>query len=269
MSGSPDPLYIRARRALLDGLEALESHLDSLVIVGAQAVYLHTGDAELAVAELTTDADIAIAPEFLSREPQIEKLLNEHGFKLQADPGKWMTPDAIQVDLLVPESVAGPGRRGARLPGHGKRSARRTKGIEGALINSRIHKVAALDPSDKRYFHVAVADPAALLIAKIHKIAERISQPDRLAEKDALDMFRLLRAIAMSTIVEGLRRQLGSELAAPVTAEALDLAKELLTKPDHRVPQMAARAAGGLEDPTIVAASLAALMSEVLANVYK
>lgn len=32
-----------ARTGLLDALEALESHLDALVIVGAQAIYLHTG----------------------------------------------------------------------------------------------------------------------------------------------------------------------------------------------------------------------------------
>jgi hypothetical protein len=35
--------YIEARRTLLDALDALESHRDSLVLIGAQAVYLHTG----------------------------------------------------------------------------------------------------------------------------------------------------------------------------------------------------------------------------------
>jgi len=42
MPGEPDPQYVRARRALLDGLAALEPHLDALVVVGAQAVDLHT-----------------------------------------------------------------------------------------------------------------------------------------------------------------------------------------------------------------------------------
>lgn len=49
MLGEPDPLYVLARQALLDGLAALEPHLNSIVVIGAQAVYLHTGPADLAV----------------------------------------------------------------------------------------------------------------------------------------------------------------------------------------------------------------------------
>jgi hypothetical protein len=41
VNGEVDPQYIRARRALLDGLAALAPHLDSIVVIGAQAVYLH------------------------------------------------------------------------------------------------------------------------------------------------------------------------------------------------------------------------------------
>jgi hypothetical protein len=40
--------YIEARRTLLDALDALESHRDSLVLIGAQAVYLHTGPTDAA-----------------------------------------------------------------------------------------------------------------------------------------------------------------------------------------------------------------------------
>ena len=56
--GAPDPLYVAARRTLLDALEAVEMQLDALVLVGAQAVYLHTGEGDLAVAPYTTDADL-------------------------------------------------------------------------------------------------------------------------------------------------------------------------------------------------------------------
>lgn len=52
-----DELYVRARRALLDASDALSPHLDSIVLVGAQAIYLHTGAAELSFAEFTVDAD--------------------------------------------------------------------------------------------------------------------------------------------------------------------------------------------------------------------
>jgi hypothetical protein len=114
MPGDPDPHYVLARRALLDGLDALAPHLDSIVVVGAQAVYVHTGPADLPVAEFTTDADVAIGPEVLADEPSIQTLLEDRGFELQDDPGTWKTSDGIQVDLLVPEALAGPGRRGAR-----------------------------------------------------------------------------------------------------------------------------------------------------------
>ncbi len=55
-----DELYVIARRVLLDALEAFGPHRDAAILVGAQAIYLHTGDAELAVAEYTTDADLAL-----------------------------------------------------------------------------------------------------------------------------------------------------------------------------------------------------------------
>ena len=41
--------YIEARRTLLDAFDALQSHRDSLVLIGAQAVYLHTGSTGLSV----------------------------------------------------------------------------------------------------------------------------------------------------------------------------------------------------------------------------
>ena len=38
-----DPRYVAARRGLLDALEALADHRDSIIVVGAQAVYLRFG----------------------------------------------------------------------------------------------------------------------------------------------------------------------------------------------------------------------------------
>ncbi len=45
------------RAALLDAAEVLSTTPGRIVHVGAQAIYLHTGAADLAVAEFTTDAD--------------------------------------------------------------------------------------------------------------------------------------------------------------------------------------------------------------------
>ena len=51
-----DPLYVCARAALLDAAEALAEQLDAVVLVGAQAVYIHTGDADfVATAPYTTN----------------------------------------------------------------------------------------------------------------------------------------------------------------------------------------------------------------------
>ena len=47
---NPDPEYIAARRVLLDALEALGENRKALVLVGAQAIYLHVGEGDLAVA---------------------------------------------------------------------------------------------------------------------------------------------------------------------------------------------------------------------------
>ncbi len=54
MSGAPDLLYVQARRVLLDATDALADQLDAIVLVVAQAIYLRTGDADLAVAECTS-----------------------------------------------------------------------------------------------------------------------------------------------------------------------------------------------------------------------
>jgi hypothetical protein len=58
--GEADPLYVQAREVLLDALEALGEHRASLILVGAQAIYLHTGEPGIAVAPFTTDADVVV-----------------------------------------------------------------------------------------------------------------------------------------------------------------------------------------------------------------
>jgi hypothetical protein len=39
-----DALHVRARAALLDAAEAMAEHREAVVLVGAQAVYLQTGE---------------------------------------------------------------------------------------------------------------------------------------------------------------------------------------------------------------------------------
>jgi len=105
MTGAPDAVYIQARRVLLDALEALGEHRSALVLVGAQAIYLHTGEGGLAVAPYTTDGDIAVDPEKLSSAPKLEDAMTAAGFVLSAQPGVWIGTGSVEIDLLVPESL--------------------------------------------------------------------------------------------------------------------------------------------------------------------
>lgn len=69
-----DPRYVAARRILLDALEALAPHGAAFIVVGAQAIYLHTGAAELdrTVAPYTTDGDLIVNPSLLGDDPLLE-----------------------------------------------------------------------------------------------------------------------------------------------------------------------------------------------------
>ena len=224
MCGGPDPLYVRARAALLDAAEALAEQLDAVVLVGAQAVYIHTGDADfVATAPYTTDADFCVAPADLNDAPLLPELLMARGFSPGEHPGAWLSPHGIPVDLMVPEALAGAGSRGARLGPHGNRVARRAKGLEGALVDRKLTKITSLPPSVERSVAMLVAGPAALLVAKVHKIAERTDTGDRITDKDALDVLRLLQATDTEALAEDLASLAAHKVSADVAAEAMSL----------------------------------------------
>lgn len=104
-----DPLYVRARAALLVAAEALEAHRDALVLVGAQAIYLQTGDADLAVAEYTTDADFTVAPADLADAPLLADLLGARGFAPREHPAVGSVPTASTSTLWCPRTSPTPG----------------------------------------------------------------------------------------------------------------------------------------------------------------
>ncbi|HET6497735.1 MAG TPA: hypothetical protein VFH17_01590 [Coriobacteriia bacterium] len=157
MSGEPDQLYVEARRALLDALDALGPQAAAIVLVGAQAIYLHAGDAQLAVAVQTRDGDLAVDPRGLRDQPSLE---------------------------------------------------------------------SAMEPGDRRSVDVRVAGPAALLVAKLHKVAERRGTPDRLVDKDALDIYRLLVAVRTPTLARAMRGLLADRISAQVTRDGVTYLRE-------------------------------------------
>lgn len=160
LPGADDPLYVLARRVLLDALEALGVQRNALILVGAQAIYLHTGPAGLAIPEYTTDADIGIDPQFLSDRPLLEEVFQAAGFRpAGTNVGSWSAKRRlsgrevdVMVDLLVPSAVGGPGRRGARLGVHGSKIARKVKGLEAALIDKSEKTIASLESTDHRSY---------------------------------------------------------------------------------------------------------------------
>ena len=240
-----------------------------MILVGAQAIYLHTGAAETALAEFMTDGDLVVDSRSLGGEPLIEAAMESGGFThdpLNRNPGVWISREGVQVDLMVPASIAGDGRRAVDAPPHDRRAMRKSAGLEGALISNEQFGVAAFDPSDVRHFRILVAGPGALLVAKLFKLHERISERRSVENKDAHDIYRLLVAVDTEVLAVELRRLLGDPLSAQVAANAIEYLAELFsagTDADGSV--MAGAAEAGVGDPSFVAQSSSALAADLSA----
>lgn len=270
-STTSSDLLVVARRVMLDALAALADHRDAVIVIGAQAVYLRTASAPVALAESTKDSDLAIDTRVLGEDPRVEEAMRVAGFIPNPEtqqPGAWVNPLGVPVDLMVPELLAGPGgpnSRGARVPPHDRKAMRRARGLEAAVVDNSVEEVRALDPADERTFNVRVAGPAALLVAKIHKLSERIETPHRLNDKDAHDMYRILRTIDTSALAEGFQRLREDQVSAEITSEALDNLRELVAAgPDAVISMMAGRAELGLGEPETVSAATAILARDLL-----
>ena len=271
MSGGVDPLYVAARAALLDALDALAEHHASIVLVGAQAIYLHTGEADIAVAAFTSDGDLALDPRGLGREPALEAAMQARGFVLKADQvGIWECDRAVgekivTIDLLVPDSLGGAGSRGARLDGHDYKAARKVRGLEGCLVDRSPMHIASLDKSDQRTFSVSVAGPAALIVTKCYKLADRIQENRRRVQvKDAYDVLRLLRGIEIDRLVAGFRAMEADDMARESGRSGLEYLRTLFGRPGLPGSLLAAQAAEGLEDAEDVRQSCAALTERLV-----
>ena len=270
-----DPSYTAARRVLLDALTLLAPQGDAVIVVGAQAVYLRTGDGELGttVAPYTTDGDLALEPALLSNDPDLEALMAGAGFVAE-HPGMWSTvvcvggqDIVIPVDLIVREGAhLGGGRRGARIPPHGRLAARRAVGLEAALVDHGPIAVTALDPSDDRQITVQVAGLAALLVAKAHKIQDRVlaGRSDRLSDKDAADVYRIMQAAKPADIAWTLNTLLADPLAADVTAQAIGYMRDLFGRRAGEGVAMAQRSLRLAVDPEQIATLCVAFTERTL-----
>jgi hypothetical protein len=239
-----------------------------MILVGAQAVYLRTGRAAVALAEFTTDADLAIDPRSLQPDPLLEDALIEGGLMRDPgnpNPGAWVSSQGVPVDLMVPDAFAGAGRRSATVPPHDRGSMRRTRGLEAALVDNSFLRVDALGDDDPRSFEIRVAGGAALLVAKLHKIGERRDEPQRLQNKDAHDIYRLLVAMPTEALAGDLRRLLSDEVSNATTTVAVGLLEELFAAGREALgADMAGRAEAGIGDPVQTALAVSFLAADLM-----
>ena len=260
-----------ARTALLDALEALDHQRASVIVVGAQAIYLHTGPlARVALAEFTLDGDLAVDARSLSAAPLLDEAMRKGGFTHdEADqPGSWRNAAGIAVDLMVPDALAGPGRRGARIPPHSKQSTRRAVGLEAAVVDHTPMLIKSLTSEDTRAFTVKVASPAALLVAKLHKLGERVDEERPVDNKDAHDVYRLLVAVPTADLVASLRTLASDPLAGDVTRVAIKLLSALFIEGSPPVgARMAGQAESTVGEPAVVAAASVELARDVFTEI--
>lgn len=264
-------LHIVARRILLDAADALAGHLEAMILVGAQAVYLRSGDAGLRVAAFTADADLGIDLSLLGPDPRLEDAMRAAGFELGLDrprpqPGTWFREvkvagmaQAIPVDLLVPAGFAGtaPRRRSVRIPPHDKMAARKAEGLELVTVDHDPMVIESMEPEDTRSVRMKVAGTTALLAAKAYKIRDRANDPNpgRVADKDAADVLRLMRTSDAHTVAATFARlaQHDDPQIAMTARSGLTLLTDQFGRARGIGVEMAQRAlAGALPSDTIV-----------------
>lgn len=130
-------------------------------------------------------------------------------------------------------------------------------------------EIAALDELDARRYRAVVAGPAALLIAKLHNIAERAHEPSRINDKDAHDVYRLLVTTETSQLANRIRELMGEPISRGATNTAVEHWGALFAAgPGALGSEMAGRAEGEIGDPENVSLSVSLLASDVVEEVH-
>lgn len=169
------------------------------------------------------------------------------------EPGIWIIQAtvsgqevSISIDLIVPAGASSSAtRRGARLGLHGGNlAARNIRGLEAVLIDHSPLVVNALDPSDSRSITTEVAGVASLLVAKAHKVQDRLSQgvARRIDDKDAADMIRIMQTTPPQEIGVKFRIFIEDEIAGQPTIDAIQYLQFLFGRRNSVGAEMAARA---------------------------
>src|SRR5262249_37919240 len=130
--------------------------------------------------------------------------------------------------------LSGGKTRGARLPVHGKRAAKKTRGLEASLVDQNPMILGGLAAGDERTVEVGVAGVGALLVAKVHKLGGRVrgGRLHRIHAKDAGDVLGIIRATPVDEMAARLNRLAGDRVAGEVTHQAIGGFIELFRAPN-------------------------------------
>jgi hypothetical protein len=258
---------IEARNALIDAVIAFGEHSDSLILVGAQALYFRTSKMVMPVAPATKDADFTINPRTLKANPLLEKMLEEAGFRrdlISNNPGAWVSGQNIPVDFMVPGLLAGAGSRSAYLSPHANYIGRKTDGLEASIFDYSREEVHSLDGS-RTAVNVNIANEPSLLIAKLVKVGERIHNPKRFQQKDCYDIYRLLSATIPELIVPTFARLSREDLVERSLQFARETLEEHFAMSSDSIGSFSAgQAEFRIGDPDAVAARTMAMSRELL-----
>ncbi|MFD5092983.1 hypothetical protein ACFWMR_20435 [Amycolatopsis thailandensis] len=274
-----EQLSVAARRVLLDGLFALKGQLRAVTVVGAQAVYLRTPDAPLATSGFTSDGDLSFDPQLVEDVPLIEQALRDAGFELMnpSQPGLWSRdelipgmddPVPVELDLLVGETLAPKkGTRGARMPPHDPKTAKKVPGLEVAAVDRSPLLITAFEVGDSRKIMVNVAGPVALLVAKAYKINDRLKQqddrPDRLSNKDAGDVYRIMITTRPAEVAASFAELLVNERVGDVAVKGLEYLRDHFGGADTPGVRMAVEALAGDVDEARIRAVMPAYVDRL------
>ena len=218
-------LLVAARSALLDALEALKEHINAVIVVGAQAVYLHTGAAPVALAEATKDCDLALDTRELAPEPLLEDAMRAARLYLDLRPTNQLPAQAagIPVDLIrSPEAIGD----AETVTPRGAHSATRER--RGELLGWRRRSSTTLPSKCMHLPSTTLVYTKLTLLAQLHCLSPNCTSsgnmqddPRGLVDKDAHDVYRLLVAVPTDRLASKLVMLRNDDLAGSVTNQAL------------------------------------------------
>ena len=115
-----------------------------------------------------------------------------------------------------------------------------------------------------------MASPATLMVANLHKISERENTPTRLLNKDAHDLYRILRAVSTYELVAAFERLLHNDGSQQITEQALVFLERLFTTgPEALGLATAGQAEEGIGDLASISASASYLATDVVQAVRR